>query len=142
MSVLSHYDKMQLAQFCYPTNNRFAYKYDRDNKIPEDELKCYNFVPTYDKWCLYCDNKFCSLSCSQCKFVYFCDKECQRKSWKIHKTHCKRNLFTLCITCGSTDIKIKCENCNVHYCSNKCKNDLHSAHIDYDCNTFNKINLS
>ena len=72
-------DKNNLVSYSYLTNNRFAYKYDRDNKIPEDEMKIFNFVPTYDKWCLYCDSKDCLLRCSKCKYVFFCNKECQKK---------------------------------------------------------------
>lgn len=128
-------DKNQLASYCYLTNNRFSYKYDRDLKVPEDELKLLNFVPTYDKWCLFCDSKNCLLRCSKCKYVYFCNKECQQKSWKIHKKHCNRDLFSLCINCGLNNTEIKCENknCKIGYCSEKCKNILHSNHLSYDC---------
>ena len=131
----------QLGVYCYLTNNRFAYKFERDKKIPEDEMKYFNFVPTYDKWCLFCDRKGCTSICSKCKYVYFCDQKCQRKSWKIHKTHCNRDLFGLCIACGSNNIKIKCptEKCKINYCSETCKNSIHEMHLLYDCN--NLINL-
>lgn len=39
-----------LAPINYITNNRFAYKYDTTKSIPMDELKIWNYVPTYDKW--------------------------------------------------------------------------------------------
>ena len=120
---------------CYLTDNTFAYKYDTKVSY-EDCLKCYNFVPVYDKWCLTCNNKNCKLRCIQCESVYFCDKECQKKAWPIHKLHCGRDLFTLCITCGNPDIKSKCSDCPVKFCSEKCKNDIYNAHKDYDCDYF------
>lgn len=36
----------KILEYCYLSNNRFVYKFDRDNKIPEDELEIENFVPT------------------------------------------------------------------------------------------------
>jgi len=131
----------QVADFCYKTNNRYAYLNDLNKSIPWTEFKIYNFVPTYDKWCLYCDNKNCSLRCSRCKYVYFCNEQCQNKAWSIHKKHCGRNLFTICITCGNNIIKdqaIHCENekCKILYCSTKCKDSLHKMHLEFDCGTF------
>lgn len=125
---------------CYMTNNRFAYKYDANGEIPYDEMKTYNFVPTYDPWCLYCDKKGCSKKCSSCKCIYFCDDTCQKKAWPIHKKHCKRDLFILCLTCGSSNInpELNCKNCPVKYCSESCKNDLDKMHIEYDCAYFSK----
>ena len=131
-----------LGNCCYATNNRFAYKYDLNGKIPYDEMKIYNFVPTYDKWCLYCNNKEnVTYRCSQCKFVFFCNKECQKNAWTIHKNHCKRNLFELCIMCGNKDTHIKCNNkCGVGYCSTKCKEQIESEHDDFDCDYFKSVN--
>jgi hypothetical protein len=31
--------------------------------------------------------------CTQCHSVYYCDKECQRMHWPVHKEHCK--LYTV-----------------------------------------------
>lgn len=128
-----------ITKSCYQTNNRFAYLYDRDNKFPMSESKCYNFVPTYDPWCLACDNKCCTLRCSGCKFIYFCDKECQKKAWLIHKQHCKRDLFIICILCGKDNPQLQCDSCPVKYCNNICKSQIEVAHKDYDCDTFSKI---
>lgn len=126
-----------LANCCYLTNNRFAYKNDLNNKIPYDELKIYNFVPTYDKWCLFCDKQEAKFRCSNCKFVFFCNTNCQKKAWKIHKKHCERNLFSLCIMCGKNDVQIKCDNkCGVGYCSENCKIKIDSEHDDFDCDYF------
>lgn len=27
--------------------------------------------------------------CSGCHYVYYCDRNCQKESWSIHKTECK-----------------------------------------------------
>lgn len=50
----------------YNSNNRFAYYFDLTKDFHLDttaekyldlDTKVYNFVPTYDKWCLYCNKK-------------------------------------------------------------------------------------
>lgn len=132
-------DKPYLDTICYKTNNRFAYKQDLTGVAPEVELKIYNFTPTYDKWCLYCDNKNCKFRCSSCKLIYYCDRECQRKSWIIHKNHCKRDLFCVCILCGKDNPKIVCDKCPVKYCSHKCKSQIEQTHKDFDCETFSQL---
>jgi hypothetical protein len=40
------------------------------------------------KICMNCRNH-CNMRCSQCKCVYFCNRECQKAAWKIHKDECK-----------------------------------------------------
>lgn len=57
--------KFELYKYCYLTNNNFAYK--------------------YDKWCLNCSTKDVDFRCGKCKSVFFCDVNCQKKCWKIHK---------------------------------------------------------
>ena len=101
--------------------------------------KIFNFVPTYDKWCLYCDNRNCEKKCSKCKSVYFCNEHCQKKTWKIHKKHCGRNLFSNCITCGKNIVSKdyeKCFNCPVKFCCSKCKDRILKDHCDIDCKYF------
>ena len=128
--------KMKPPSLCYKTNNRLAYLQDLTGIPPESEMKFYNFTPTYDKWCLYCNNKNCKLRCSSCKLVYYCNNECQQKSWTIHKNHCKRDLFIVCIMCGKDNPKLKCDNCPVKYCDNDCKDKIEKEHKYYDCATF------
>ena len=38
--------------------------------------------------CLNC-LKECNLKCSNCKVVYFCNRDCQKNAWKKHKAFCK-----------------------------------------------------
>lgn len=136
----------------YLTNNYCAYKYDAGEDY-YGELKLENFVPTYDKWCLGCTDVYkpATKKCSKCKSVYFCSKECQLKCWPIHKKHCKRDLFTLCITCGRLDPKIKCSDCElpnvdncfsgscpVKFCSEECKDKIFAMHKEHDCEYFSK----
>lgn len=132
--------RKQLIPRCYVTNNRFAYIFDTQGDI-ETEMKYTNFTPTYDKWCLYCNKKNVSLRCSVCKFVYFCNQDCQRKAWTIHQKHCKRDLFKICISCGSSIIKLKCDDCPVKFCSLKCKDEIIKPHVEYgDCKKFSILN--
>lgn len=28
------------------------------------------------------------LKCSGCQYVYYCDRDCQREAWSIHKSEC------------------------------------------------------
>jgi len=129
----------KLMMACYKSNNRYAYKYDKTGKSDIKESKYYNFAPTTDLWCLYCDAKNCTLKCSKCKSVYFCDKECQKQSWSIHKKHCGKDLFSVCILCGtSDDLNFKCSKCPVKFCSKECYDKIHNEHADIDCHVFSK----
>ena len=87
-----------------------------------------------------CGNKDARYRCLGCKSVYFCDEECQRKCWKTHKRHCKRDLFIVCINCGksnnSTTNLIKCPDCPVKFCSQICKDTIFQAHKEFDCEYF------
>ena len=130
----------QFIEKSYLTNNNFAYKYDTDGDWMS-ELKTDNFVPTYDHWCLACNNKDASKRCSRCKSVYFCDRDCQIKAWKIHRPHCGRDLFTLCCHCGDHGT-IKCPDCPVKFCSVSCKASIIRSHKEFgDCAEFaNMVN--
>lgn len=128
----------ELYRCCYLTNNNFAYKYDSGIN-PESELKILNFVPTYDTWCLNCGNKNAQNRCSGCKSVYFCNRQCQKKCWPIHKKHCQRDLFSICSFCCKDSPGIKCDNCPVKFCDEKCKSKLYISHKEYDCDNFNRI---
>ena len=54
--------------------------------------KFINSVDSNDKnknYCLSCDSTEKLLRCTKCKKAYFCNKECQKKIFKFHKSHCK-----------------------------------------------------
>jgi hypothetical protein len=137
---------------CYLTDNNFAYKYDVWDKDKTDDnfkyvfadIKLTNFVPTYDTWCLACGKKNVDKRCTKCRSVYFCNVECQKVAWKIHKKHCGRNVFKYCATCCKPvmicDVAniMKCDKCPVKFCSQTCKDQLYSPHKSYDCNYFEK----
>jgi len=41
--------------------------------------------------CYVCNNKDNLLSCSTCKNILYCGKDCQRLHWSIHKINCNKN---------------------------------------------------
>lgn len=130
---------------CYAVDNNFAYKKEvyeadpsRENQVRMlSDCKLYNYVPTYDKWCLTCDKREgVTKRCGGCRAVFFCNRKCQIKAWPIHQNHCGRDLFTLCISCGSTSITLECPKCPVKWCSQECKKRLQQDHEDFDCDYF------
>lgn len=132
-------DLPRLYAICYKTNNRFAYKQDLTGISPDDELKVYNFTPTYDRWCLFCNKQNCTFRCSKCKVIYYCGAECQKKSWPIHKKHCGRDLFCVCSFCGRDNPGISCDKCPVKFCNDACKNKIYKAHQEFDCDNYRKM---
>ena len=44
--------------------------------------------------CISCDN-IGKLKCSQCGFIRYCSKACQKKDWKTHKEFCNKESFEL-----------------------------------------------
>jgi len=47
-----------------------------------------SFINGNDDCCLYCSSKVNLKSCSKCKEIRFCNVECQRNAFKIHKYDC------------------------------------------------------
>ena len=136
---------------CCKVDNYCAYKFDILQEENSDYnmkqltnfIKIYNFVPTYDKWCLTCNKHDATKRCSKCKSVYFCSEDCQKKAWRIHKKHCGRDLFVLCATCSielenlGSDVKC-CDLCPVKFCSKNCMDKIIAAHKEFDCKYFQK----
>ncbi len=121
-----------IARSCYAADNVYAYRKDCGQSL-HDVIKVYNFIPVYDKWCLYCNKKDVKLRCGGCRSVFFCSVECQRKCWPIHKHHCGRYLFNNCIKCGKPNPTLECDKCPVKYCDRICKEHIEKAHKEFDC---------
>jgi len=142
-------NRQQNNDLIYSINNRYAYfkdKYDdlKENKyeiLMEREMKVANFVPIYDNCCLNCDKEDVSFRCSKCRVIYFCDKDCQKEAWKIHKRHCGRDLFCVCINCGKllSEESLKCSSCPVRFCSDHCYRIIINSHIDFDCDKLKQL---
>lgn len=136
-------------RFCYEVDNNFAYKkdvFDAEKTKENSErmmayIKCFNFVPTYDCWCIYCGKRGVSKRCTRCKHVFFCNQACQTTAWPIHKRHCGRNVFSRCATCGTVVAnKVSCpDGCPVAWCSESCREQLLVAHRDFDCVHFQEM---
>ena len=133
-----------LHPIIYDSDNNFAYNKDTNTewKIIQNS-KMYNFVPTYDPWCLACDKEGCKKKCGECKSVYFCNKQCQKKAWHVHKKHCGNDLFKHCIQCGKIpNTKVtgyfKCPKCPIKICSENCKSVIYKTHQEFDCDYFSK----
>lgn len=45
--------------------------------------------PLHEYICSYCKENISKLlACARCKKVYYCDIDCQKSAWKVHKTEC------------------------------------------------------
>lgn len=131
--------KEERLKYCCQVDNVIAYRIETGMNYDDCE-RLYNFTPLTDKWCLYCNKKDCKYRCSGCRSVYFCSPEHQKEAWPIHRKHCGRNLFTLCIMCGKSDTKLKCDSYPVKFCSLECKNQIYKDHCEIDCKNLQKFN--
>jgi len=41
-------------------------------------------------------NKIATTKCTGCKEVYYCNRDCQKKNWKVHKPICKALPYKIC----------------------------------------------
>ncbi|KFV47240.1 Tudor domain-containing protein 1, partial [Tyto alba] len=73
----------------YSSDNVFSIGYDKSLFSSKS--------PPQTKTCHHC-GLFGSLRCSQCKQIYYCSADCQKKDWPAHSVVCepiKQNLFVL-----------------------------------------------
>lgn len=63
--------------------------------------------PLHEYICSYCkENLSKRLACSRCKKVYYCNTDCQKSAWKVHKTEClspKKKCFIPFSYCNDFD---------------------------------------
>ena len=59
------------------------------NIVNSDEFK-EKFNENNLRQCSACNNQNPKLKCSNCKLVYYCNRECQLKDWKERKLVCKK----------------------------------------------------
>jgi hypothetical protein len=52
--------------------------------------KCKECITISIDKCFVCNNINNLLSCSKCKNIYYCGKDCQRLHWSIHKNTCNK----------------------------------------------------
>ena len=88
--------------------------------------------------CSYCSKSSAHQlkKCSQCHSVQYCDEDCQKKHWKVHKHHCKlihdeegkhqvdeSHVTAKCSYCSKTSKQLKnCTRCHaVQYCGKECQ---------------------
>ena len=81
-------DKCQITDYCSipckEMNNKIH------GELCEFIKKTHNKSHYMNRWCANCKEfNIKAKSCSQCKLVYYCNADCQKKNWKHHKTLCK-----------------------------------------------------
>ncbi len=74
----------------YPSDDHYI----KHHEIPDTVTP--RFIRSLDKTlfvlCKSCHTRMDKiLRCSQCKKVYYCNIECQKKHWKQHKKKCLKN---------------------------------------------------
>lgn len=63
-------------------------------RSPEQDLKFCVLLsdPSIMGKCGYCGSDQAQVKCAKCKSVFYCDKNCQKKDWKLHKKDCQEPL--------------------------------------------------
>lgn len=61
------------------------------------------------KCCATCTEENATKTCSSCKKTYYCDKDCQRLHWFVHKKACNK------VTEDSINVCDQLENMNVSH---------------------------
>lgn len=126
-----------VIECCILTDLSYAWRSDTERSTIRFD-KYFNFRPSEDKLCIVCDKPDAQFLCSKCKSIRFCSKKCQKIAWKVHKTRCGFNLFTICINCGDDNPKYQCRYCPVKYCKEECISGLHDLHMEHDCVNYRK----
>ena len=151
MAVPEQRHRYQMLCLKFPVlnmvDNNFAYHSCLQNKYKMFEnCKVTNFVPTYDKWCLYCDDrgkpKRRVLDVNQYSSVI---QPVKRKPGKFIKNTVEGTYFgtvpVVVILLPKLIVKIvgtSVKNVPVKFCSPKCRERLYADHKMIDCDYFAK----
>ena len=102
-------------------------------KLPVNELSIMDA-----QCCDFCQKKFIEnfFRCSECKRAYYCNKDCQRAHWKIHKD----DYYHASIDHASIDHIIASTCTSTSTSTNTCTNTSTSTSIDTDTDTDTSIN--
>ena len=100
---------------CYESNDTFITNSRYHGEVPDIrnwgshlEDKTYDAIENREHWenlektrckaaklkktCHLCKSKT-NLSCGNCRIVYYCSKDCQKKDWKNHKLVCNKKVI-------------------------------------------------
>lgn len=115
----------------------------RDLVLAEIKTNPFGCLAKSDKFyriCLWCNKYDISAKvCSGCNSVYYCNLDCQRNHWKIHKKQCnilkyshnKSHFSNICCNnCNQYNMQAKiCNKCNlVYYCNADCQKNNWENH--------------
>ena len=76
-----------------PDNNSTTTTTTSSSSSKNDHNSTVNKSKPSSGTCLYCGTPNAKKSCAACQQVkyFYCDRECQRKGWKVHKQVCQQN---------------------------------------------------
>ncbi|XP_034945473.1 ankyrin repeat and MYND domain-containing protein 2 [Chelonus insularis] len=74
--------------------------------------------------CVTCSEERANKKCSKCKAVQYCDRECQRLHWFLHKKECAR------VNGGISGLNFKASNIDKADIANAVKNEIESLKIE------------
>jgi hypothetical protein len=105
MECLEEYHTKLLSQgalegrpFKHSNRIRFRLKNEQDSRVQEDSevvqlservLTRLSKIMEGETFCAYCGKEMAKSLCTVCRKARYCDKKCQTKGWKYHKTWCK-----------------------------------------------------
>lgn len=124
----------EIVAISYKANSTKTVAFEKYHELENITLSKDNY-----RLCIFCSSttKQAKL-CSQCKLVYYCNRDCQKNDWKSHKPRCnfiKNTSYPshysqlYCSGCNLYNMKVELCKCGkVYYCDNACKKDHEKKH--------------